>query len=157
MNSFSSTVPPRVNSLPRRGHSRHFALSVAGVRARAMMINCGWNKCAFEQSRHLWVSSWILPVVSRILFDPVIPIDLSLDGHSCWVITRAAPLCKQIDLVIRDDGGRLYDREKANLSPLCNKTAATSPNVCSIEGKRELLMSCYFKIPKRCILPLLVT
>ena len=45
---------------------------------------------------------------------------LSLDGHSCWVITRAAQLYKQIDVVIRDDGGRLYDRGKANLSPLCN-------------------------------------
>ena len=57
-------------------------------------------------------------------------------------------MCKQIDLVIRDDGDRLYDREKANLSPLCNKTAATSPNVCSIEGKKELFMSSYFKIQK---------
>uniref|UniRef100_M8CXJ2 Uncharacterized protein n=1 Tax=Aegilops tauschii TaxID=37682 RepID=M8CXJ2_AEGTA len=68
----------------------------------------------------------------RILFDPVILIVLSLDGHSCSVITRAALLYKQIDLVIRDDGGRLYDRGKANLSPLCNKTAATSPNVTDV-------------------------
>ena len=35
------------------------------------------------------------------------------------MITRAAPLYEQIDLVIRDDGGRLYDRGKVNLSPLC--------------------------------------
>ena len=84
-----------------------------------MMIRCGWNKCAFEQSRHLWVSSWVLPLVSRILFDHVVLIVLSLDGHSFWVITRTAPSYKQIDLVIRDDGGRLYDRENANLSPLC--------------------------------------
>ena len=47
-----------------------FAKLISGVRARAIMIN-------------LWVSNWILPLVSRILFDPVIPIDLSLDGHSC--------------------------------------------------------------------------
>ena len=49
-----------------------FARLINGVRARAMMINRGSNKCAFEQSRHLWVSSWIHPLVSRILFDPVI-------------------------------------------------------------------------------------
>ena len=81
-----------------------FAKLTNGVSARAMMINIGWNKCAFEQSRHLWVSSWILPRVSRILFDLVIPVVLPLDGHSCWVITRTARLYKQIDLVIRDNG-----------------------------------------------------
>ena len=99
--------------------SSHVPHRSEAILARAMMINHGWNKCAFEQSRHLWVSSWILPLVSRILFDLVILIVLSLDGHSCWVITRAAPLYKQIDLVIRDDGGGSYDREKANLSPPC--------------------------------------
>uniref|UniRef100_A0A8R7PBM3 Uncharacterized protein n=1 Tax=Triticum urartu TaxID=4572 RepID=A0A8R7PBM3_TRIUA len=72
-------------------------------------------------------------------------------------LPRAALLYKEIDLVIRDDGGRLYDRGKVNMSPLCNKTTGTSPNVCSIEGKKELFMSCYFKIPKRFTLPLLVT
>jgi len=88
-------MPPCLNHVPHRSEA---------ILARAMMISCGWNKCAFEQPMHLWVSSWILPLVSRILFDPVILIVLSLDGHSCWVITRAALLYKQIDLVIRDDG-----------------------------------------------------
>lgn len=55
---------------------------ISGVRARAMMIKRGWNKCAFEQSRHLWVSSWILPLVSIILTDHVILIVLSLDDNS---------------------------------------------------------------------------
>ena len=64
-------------------HAHGFAKLISGVRARAMMINRGKNKCAFEQSRHMWVSSWILPLVSRILFDLVILIVLSLDGHSC--------------------------------------------------------------------------
>ena len=98
-----------------------FAKLISDVRARAMMINRGWSKCAFEQSRHLWVSSWILPLVSRILFDHVILIVLSLDGRSSWVITRAASLYKQINLVKRNDGGRLYDRGKMNLSPLSNE------------------------------------
>ena len=88
-------VPPPVIHVPHRSEA---------ILARAMMIGRGWNKCAFEQSRHVWVSSWILPLVSRILFHPVILIVLPLDDHSCWVITRAAQLYKQIDLVIRDDG-----------------------------------------------------
>ena len=49
-----------------------FARLISGVRGRAMMINRGWNKCAFEQSWHLCGSGWILPLVSRILFDHVI-------------------------------------------------------------------------------------
>ena len=64
------------------------------------------------------------------------------------MITRAALLYKQIDLVIRDDGGRLYDRGKENLSPLCNKTAATSPNMCNIEGKKELFILATLKFQK---------
>jgi len=83
-----------------------------GFRAGVMMISHVWNKCAFEQSRHLWVSSWIPPLVSRILFDPMILVALSLDGHSCWVITRAAPLYKQIDLVIRDGVGYMIEESQ---------------------------------------------
>uniref|UniRef100_A0A8R7PBN5 Uncharacterized protein n=2 Tax=Triticum urartu TaxID=4572 RepID=A0A8R7PBN5_TRIUA len=40
-------------------------------------------------------------------------------------LPRAALLYKEIDLVIRDDGGRLYDRGKVNMSPLCNKTTGS--------------------------------
>ena len=111
------------------------------------MIDHGWNSVPLS-NRGTCGYQVGCSLLSLESFDPVILIALSLDGHSSWVITRAALLYKQIDLMIRDDGGRLYDRGKANLSPLCNKTAATSPNVCNIEGKKELFMSCYFKIPK---------
>lgn len=78
-----------------------------------------WNKDAFEQSRHLWVSNWNLPLLSWSLFNHVLMmVAMSLDGHSWRVITRAAPLkLERVDPVIRDCGGRIVWSSKGESEP----------------------------------------